>query len=194
MRISTVSILTFCTVIVLLLSFQNAITATASTAEPAETPTAKTVKETKKCEPITLNLLAQYQADFYEEVATFMNSSEMVSAGLEDLEKTYFVTTSKILALRSTKLESPRNLDTVLKRGSLNTCNDIIVEVLEELDVVFQTAIKRTLGSKSSLMIVDKYDSINLKLRNLVDNMGALTNQVKSFDNQLRCFIDRCLF
>ena len=194
MRISTVSILTFCTVIVLLLSFQNAITATASTAEPAETTAAKALKETKECEPITLNLLAQYQAEFYEEVTTFMNSSEMVSAGLEDLEKTYFVTTSKILALRSTKLESPRNLDTVLKRGSLNTCNDIIVEVLEELDVVFQTAIKRTLGSKSSLMIVDKYDSINLKLRNLVDNMGALTNQVKSFDNQLRCFIDRCLF
>ena len=180
--------------LMLVLSFQNSITATASTAEPAETPAAKALKETKECEPITLNLLAQYQAEFYEEVTTFMNSSEMVSAGLEDLEKTYFVTTSKILALRSTKLESPRNLDTVLKRGSLNTCNDIIVEVLEELDVVFQTAIKRTLASKSSLMIVDKYDSINLKLRNLVDNMGALTNQVKSFDNQLRCFIDRCLF
>lgn len=194
MRISTVSILTLCTMLMLVLGFQNSITATASTVEPAETPAAKTVKETKECEPITLNLLAQYQAEFYEEVTTFMNSSEMVSAGLEDLEKTYFVTTSKILALRSTKLESPRNLDTVLKRGSLNTCNDIIVKVLEELDVVFQTAIKRTLASKSSLMIVDKYDSINLKLRNLVDNMGALTNQVKSFDNQLRCFIDRCLF
>ena len=194
MRISTVSILTLCTMLMLVLSFQSSITAKASTAEPAETPAAKTVKETKECEPITLNLLAQYQAEFYEEVTTFMNSSEMVSAGLEDLEKTYFVTTSKILALRSTKLEAPRNLDTVLKRGSLNTCNDIIVEVLEELDVVFQTAIKRTLASKSSLMIVDKYDSINLKLRNLVDNMGALTNQVKSFDNQLRCFIDRCLF
>ena len=168
--------------------------ATASTAEPTATPVAQTLQETKKCEPITLNLLAQYQAEFYEEINTFMNSSEMVSAGLEDIEKSYFVTTSKILALRSTKLDSSRNLDTVLKRGSLNTCNDIIVQVLEELDVVFQTAIKRTLSSKSSLMIVDKYDNINLQLRNLVDDLGALTNQVKSFDNQLVCFIDRCLF
>ncbi len=166
-----------------------------TTPERKPTPAQEAVTESKDCDPATHILLSEYQAEFYEKVAEFMNSDQMVSAGLEGLEQEYFLSTSKVVALRPSKLESAKSIDTILKReASYKVCNDLLDRVIQEIDVVYQSAVQRTLSEKSSLMLVDKYDSINTNLRKLVDNLSSLTNQVKSFDNQLPCYIDRCLF
>ena len=181
----------FCIVSLTISSFAIAST----TIEPEPTPAQEAVTESKDCDPATHVLLSEYQAEFYDKVQEFMSSEEMVSAGLSKLEQEYFLSTSKVLALRPSKLESAKSIDTILKReASYKICNDLLDRVIQEIDTVYQSAIQRTLSEKSSLMLVDKYDSINTNLRKLIDNLNSLTNQVKSFDNKLPCYIDRCLF
>lgn len=167
--------------------------AIAAPTEAEKTPFQQKLDQSFACDNATKVLIADLLNEFYEQIDDFMNSASLPSSQIAELEESRYMLVSKVMAFKSNQLDSV-NLDIIFKREGTNQCNNLIDSVVDNVNVVYNSAVTKTLQTKSALMIVDKYDKINLQLRKLIDDVNSITGQVKTFDNQVPCFIDRCLF
>ena len=165
-----------------------------ATSQSPLTQTQQQVADQIKCDQLISTQLQANLDGFYEKVQEFLTAEQPVSTNLVDLQYHYLNYRSKTEALRSTKIATYREeIQSLYDLGTLNTCDELITNVVTEMELVLARAVAKSTSKKSALPLVSKFDQINIKLEQLVDDVNYIADQISAFNSRVPCYIESCI-
>ena len=165
-----------------------------ATSQSPQTQTQQQVADQIKCDQLISTQLQANLDGFYEKVQEFLTAEQPVSTNLVDLQYHYLNYRSKTEALRSTKIATYREeVQSLYDLGTLNTCDELITNVVTEMELVLARAVAKSTSKKSALPLVSKFDQINIKLEQLVDDVNYIADQISAFNSRVPCYIESCI-
>jgi len=165
-----------------------------ATSQSPQTQTQQQVADQIKCDQLISTQLQANLDGFYEKVQEFLTTEQPVSTNLVDLQYHYLNYRSKTEALRSTKIVTYREeVQSLYDLGTLNTCDELITDVVTEMELVLARAVAKSTSKKSALPLVSKFDQINIKLEQLVNDVNYIADQISAFNSRVPCYIESCI-
>ena len=165
-----------------------------ATSQSPQTQTQQQVADQINCDQLISTQLQANLDGFYEKVQEFLNAEQPVSTNLVDLQYHYLNYRSKTEALRSTKIATYREeVQSLYDLGTLNTCDELITDVVTEMELVLSRAVAKSTSKKSALPMVSKFDQINIKLEQLVNDVNYIADQISAFNSRVPCYIESCI-